>query len=52
MDDQPVFVAAEIKDDPIVAYEIDGVTKLPLYFGRIRRTRRAAISIRACPQNI
>ena len=39
MDDQPVFVAAQIKDDPIVAYEVDGATKLPLYLGGICPTR-------------
>src|SRR6266436_7338519 len=39
MDDQPVFVAAQIKDDPIVAYEVDGAAKLPLYLGRICPTR-------------
>src|SRR5258708_3267608 len=35
MDDQPIFVAAQIKDDPIVAHEIDSATELPLYLGRI-----------------
>ena len=39
MDDQPVFVAAQIKDDPIVAHEIDRATELPLYLGRICPTR-------------
>ena len=39
MDDQPVFVATQIKDDPIVAYEVDGATKLSLYLGGIRPTR-------------
>ena len=39
MDDQPALVAAQIKDDPIVAYEVDGATKLPLYFGGICPTR-------------
>jgi hypothetical protein len=32
--DQPVFVAAEIEDDPIIADEIDGSAELPLYLGR------------------
>ena len=31
----PIFVAAQIKDDPIVAHEVDGAIKLPLYLGRI-----------------
>src|SRR3979411_3300222 len=35
----PVFVAAQIKDDPIVAYEVYGATKLPLYLGGICPTR-------------
>ena len=35
VDDQPVFVAAEIEDDPVVAYEIDGAAELPLYLGWI-----------------
>jgi len=35
VDDQPVFVAAEIEDNPVVTYEIDGTAELPLYFGRI-----------------
>ncbi len=30
MDDQPIFVAAEIEDHPIVAHEIDGVITLTL----------------------
>jgi hypothetical protein len=34
MDDQPVLVAAQIEDDPIVAREIDSAAKLPLYLGR------------------
>ena len=29
-DDQPVFVAAEIKDHPVVAHEIDSGAELPL----------------------
>jgi hypothetical protein len=33
--DQPVFIAAKIKDDPIVAHEIDSTAKLPLYLGWI-----------------
>src|SRR5712691_3472764 len=39
VDDQPIFVAAEIEDDPVVAHEIDGVAELPPYLGRIRPTR-------------
>jgi len=39
MDVQPVFVTAEIKDDSVVAHEIDGTTELPLYLGRIGPTR-------------
>ena len=39
MDVQPVFVTAEIKDDSVVANEIDGTTELPLYLGRIGPTR-------------
>jgi hypothetical protein len=35
VDDQPVFVATQIKDHPIIADEIDSATELPLYFGRI-----------------
>jgi len=35
VDDQPVFVAAEIEDNSVVTYEIDGTAELPLYFGRI-----------------
>ena len=34
-DDQPIFVAAEIEDDSVVANEIDGTAELPLYFGRV-----------------
>jgi hypothetical protein len=33
VDDQPVFIATEIKDDPVVAHEIDSTAELPLYFG-------------------
>jgi hypothetical protein len=33
VNDQPVFVAAEIKDNSVVAYEIDGAAELPLYVG-------------------
>jgi hypothetical protein len=33
--DQPVFVATEIKDGPIVAHEVDSRTELPLDFGWI-----------------
>jgi hypothetical protein len=35
VDDQSVFIAAEIKDDSVVANEIDSATKLALYLGRI-----------------
>ena len=35
MGDQPEFIAAEIKDDSVVAHEIDGTTELPLYLCRI-----------------
>jgi hypothetical protein len=35
VDDQPVFVAAEIKDDAVVAHEIDGTSELLLYLGWI-----------------
>src|SRR5947199_10268046 len=35
VDDQPVFVAAEIKDDPVIAHEIDGTAELPLDLGWI-----------------
>lgn len=40
VDHQPAFVAAEIKDDPIVAHEIDGAPELALYLGRIYPMRR------------
>jgi hypothetical protein len=30
VDDQSVLVATQVKDDSIVAYEIDGVAELPL----------------------
>ena len=33
--DQPIFVAAEIEDNSVVAHEIDGTAELPLYFGRV-----------------
>jgi hypothetical protein len=36
VDNQPVFVAAEIKDHPVVAHEIDGPAELPLYLGWTR----------------
>jgi len=39
VDDQPVLVAAEIKDDSVVAHEIDSVTKLALYLDWIGPTR-------------
>jgi hypothetical protein len=39
VDDKPVFVAAEIKYDPVVSHEIDRTSELPLYFGRIGPTR-------------
>ena len=42
MDDQPVFVAAQIKDDPIITYEVDGATKLPLYLDGIFALPRSA----------
>src|SRR5439155_19313167 len=35
VDDQPVFVAAEIEDDPVIAHEIDGTAELPLDLGWI-----------------
>jgi hypothetical protein len=35
VDDQPVFTAAESKDDPVVAHEIDRTAELPLYLGWI-----------------
>jgi hypothetical protein len=35
VDDQPIFVAAEIEDDSVVAHEVDGAAELPLYFGRV-----------------
>jgi hypothetical protein len=35
VDHQPVFVAAEIKDGPIVAHKIDSASELALYLGRI-----------------
>src|SRR5438128_5685254 len=34
VNDQPVLVTAEIKDDPVVRHEINGTAKLPLYLGR------------------
>jgi hypothetical protein len=36
VDNQPVFVAAEIKDHPVVAHEIDVAAELPLYLGWTR----------------
>jgi hypothetical protein len=39
MHDQPIFVSAEIEDDPIVAYEIDGASELPFDFGGISPSR-------------
>jgi hypothetical protein len=39
MDNQPVFIAAEIKDDPVVAHEIDGTAELSLYLGWISPLR-------------
>jgi hypothetical protein len=45
--DQPIFVAAEIKDDPIVAHEIYGTAELPLYgVARAFRLIRSALSPR------
>jgi len=35
MDDQPLFVATDIKDHPVVAHEIDRTAELPLYLGWI-----------------
>src|ERR1041384_517549 len=35
VDDQPVFIAPKIEDDPVVAHEIDGTAELPLYLGWI-----------------
>jgi hypothetical protein len=35
MDDQPVFVAAEVEDHPVVADEIHGRAELPLDIVRI-----------------
>jgi hypothetical protein len=34
VDHQPVFVATEIKDDPIITHKIHGAPELALYFGR------------------
>jgi len=31
VDHQPVFVATEIKDDPVVAHEVDSVAELAFY---------------------
>jgi hypothetical protein len=39
VDDQPVFGAAEIKDDSVVGYEIDGAAELPLYLGPLADKR-------------
>jgi len=38
VDDQPIFVAAEIEDHSVVAHEIDGVAELLFYLGRIGPT--------------
>ena len=35
VDDQPIFVAAEIEDHSVVAHEIDGTAELPFYVGRV-----------------
>jgi hypothetical protein len=35
VNDQPVFVPAEIEDHSVVANEIDGVAELPLYLSRV-----------------
>ena len=40
VDDQPILVAAEIEDHPIVADEIDGGPELALYVGGICPVRR------------
>jgi hypothetical protein len=40
VDDQPILVAAEIEDHPIVAHEIDGGPELALYLGWVRPVRR------------
>ena len=37
VDDQPILVAAEIEDHPIVAHEIDGGPELALYLGGLPR---------------
>ena len=37
--DQPVFVAAEIKDDPVVPHEVGGTAELPLDLGWISPLR-------------
>jgi hypothetical protein len=37
VNDQPIFVPAEIEDHSVVANEINGVAELPLYLGRPRR---------------
>ena len=43
--DQPVFVTAEIEDDPVVAHEIYGSAELPLYLGRTRPLRLGAARV-------
>ena len=35
VDDQPILVAAEIEDGPVVAYKIDSAAELPLDLGRL-----------------
>jgi hypothetical protein len=43
MDDQPLFVATDIKDHPVVAHEIDRTAELPLYLGWISTTASLTI---------
>jgi len=35
VDDQAIFVTAEIEDHPVIGHEIHGAIELPLYLGRI-----------------
>jgi hypothetical protein len=35
VDNQPIFVVAEIENHSVVAYEIDSTAELPLYFGLV-----------------
>jgi hypothetical protein len=39
MGDQPIFIAAEVKDYAVVRREIDGAAELPFYLRRIVPTR-------------